>query len=98
MENRPAFPRRRLVVLKEQEIGEGRLRALDLGREQRLLADIHAEKQGGVGRDGAYAVESAERQHRLTDEPGKPGQIDRRLRRQWFRHIGAGLSHRPRWS
>lgn len=36
---------RNFVVLEQQQVGEGGLRALDLRRQQSLFADLHVEKE-----------------------------------------------------
>jgi hypothetical protein len=48
----------RLFDLEEQQVGERRLRALDLRGEHRLLAHVAVEEEVGVGEQRGDAVEA----------------------------------------
>ena len=58
----------RLLELEEQQVRQGRLGPLDLGREDRLLADVAVEEEVGVRQERREAVEPAERQEGLLLE------------------------------
>ena len=48
-----------LLQLKEQQVGEGGLGALDLGGEQGLAAHVGVEEQLGIRQQGGDAIEAA---------------------------------------
>ena len=48
---------RRLVELEEQQVGQGRLGALDLAGEHRLAPDVGVEEQVGVREQSGDAVQ-----------------------------------------
>ena len=81
----------RLVDLEEQEVGERRLRPLDLGGEHRLLAHVGVEEEVGVRQQGGDAVESAEgEQAPLQERLESARQARARVGRQ-----GRGTKARP---
>jgi len=52
-----------LVEFKEQEVGQGRLRPLDLRGKHRLLADVGVEKEVPIRKVSRDTIEPAQRQH-----------------------------------
>ena len=77
---------RQLRPFEQQELGQRRLRALDLGREQCLFPDIHVEEQVGVRQDRGHAIEPAEREIGIIQQAVEPVHADRRRRRQGRRN------------
>ena len=72
---------RRLVVLKQKQVGKRRLSPLDLRREDRLLAHVRVDEERKVGENGSQAVEPAERLVRLFEQALEGIQTHRRIRR-----------------
>jgi hypothetical protein len=56
-----------LLELEKQEVRQGRLGALYLGRQHGLLAYIHVEEETGVGEEGCGAIEATEGQERAIE-------------------------------
>ena len=80
----------RLLELEQQEVGQGRLRALDLRRQHRLAPDVGVEKELRIRQQGRDAVEPAQRQRRFFEQALPcAAQLERRLRRQRVRNEGA---------
>lgn len=76
-----------LIQFEQQQIREGRLGALDHGREHRFLADIHVQQQGRVGQQGRNAVQASESQQGLVEFVAQGRcPVDRGMRRQWRGH------------
>jgi hypothetical protein len=76
-----------LVDLVEQQVGEGRLRAFDLRREHRLLANEAVAQQRSVGQVDRERVEPAQGEQRVVEAaPQRRRPADRWLRRQGCRH------------
>jgi hypothetical protein len=73
----------RLLHLEEQQVGERRLRALDLRGEHGLLAHVAVEEEVGVREQGGDGVQPAEgEQGTLEQRLSRSGKVERRLRRQ----------------
>ena len=77
------------LQLEQQQIGEGRLGALDLGGEHGLAPHVGVEEQLGIGQQGGDTIQAAAGQQRLLVQ-GLQGssQHHRRLRGQRRRHEG----------
>ena len=72
----------RLVVFKQEQVGQRRLSALDLRREHRLLAHVGVDEQRQVRQYGSQAVEPAEGLVCLFEQTLEAIQADRWIRRQ----------------
>ena len=82
-------------ILVLEEVGQGRLRALDLRGQQRLLADVHVEEERGVGQDGGHSIEPADRAVRALELTVEPIHPHRRGRRALARRARPS-AHAPR--
>ena len=75
------------LEFEQEEVGQGRLRTLDLRGEHRLLSDVHVHEEGSVGQQGRHAVQSAQADRgRLQHRPERTVHHRRGTRRQWQRH------------
>src|SRR4051812_50220773 len=68
--------------LEPEKVREGRLRALDLGREHSLLAHVHVEEQLLARQKHRDAVKPAEGALRDAQSIDEAEDVERRLRRQ----------------
>ena len=68
--------------LEPEKVREGRLRALDLGREHRLLAHVHVEEQLLARQKHRDAVKPAEGALGDDQSIDEAEDVERRLRRQ----------------
>ena len=69
----------RLVHLEEQEIGQRRLGALDLGGQQGLFPDVAVEKKVRIRQQRREAVHAAKRQQRALQRALQGRQVQRWL-------------------
>jgi hypothetical protein len=73
----------RLLQLEEEQVRQGRLGPLDLGGEDRFLADVAVEEEVGIREECREGVEPAERQQGLLLEHRQRAvELERRLGRQ----------------
>ena len=79
-----------VLVLEAQQFRKGGLRTFDLGREERLLSDIHIEKHFGVGQDPTDSIESSDRFVSLTQQNLQFSEPNRGGWRQGRRNEGLG--------
>ena len=88
------------VRLEEQEVRQGRLRALDPGREHGLLAHVRVQEERPIRQDGGDPVEPAQReqgrferrlQGAAQDHGGRRGQ---RRRHEGTNPLAPGAGHR----
>ena len=78
-----------VIDFEAEEIGQRRLRPLDLRREHGFLAHIHIEKQRMVRQEQGDAVQTADRAIGGTEAGQQRLEVERRDRRQGRRHEGA---------
>jgi hypothetical protein len=81
-----------LFDLEEQQIRERRLGALDLGGEDRFLADVGVEKEGRVGEHVGHTVESTgSDQCQVEGALKRDADFERRRGREWTGNEGSHL-------
>ena len=79
---------RRILCLELQQFRKRGLRALDLRREQCLLADIHVDQQRWVRQNRCDPVEATQGLVRALQGLQQPCKVERRVRRKWRRQKG----------
>jgi hypothetical protein len=77
---------------EEQQVGKGRLRALDLGGKERLSAHVGVKEYVGIGQEKGDAVKTAKRERCSFEQPlTGVGKLERRIGRQGIGDEGADI-------
>ncbi len=80
---------RHFLALVEQQIGQGGLRAFDLGRQQRLLADVEVDEQFRIREQRRHPVQPSHGLRRLVEQGIDACQVQGRVRGQGRGQMGA---------
>ena len=83
------------TAFEQQQLGQRRLRPLDLRRQYGFLAHVHVQEQFLARQKQRHAVEPTECALRIVELRQEADRFDRRVGRQGCRHEGAhGFSPR----